>query len=247
MLESEFPRWVRGKSHWPQRWHPAPKIDGFWTICHGINSYSRWVVFKLYSIGLQHPQVERENVFSGACLSCCPSNVPPRTGEQNARRFLPVQKLKSFFLHCFSLSLIWTHASFLVIQAASHLTGSLVCENFSFAHMDGHMNHFRILQDVAIKMTLAHMFDCRADIYYRSNSFYSINKGFDLFISASLSKHSSSAKKSSRFRVSGPYIYHTHAHVCAHMQTGVHTHADILPTDRFPSIFPTSPEDTSSK
>lgn len=95
--------------------------------------------------------------------------------------------------------------------------------------MDGHMNHFRILQDVAIKMTLAHMFDWRADIYPRSNSFYSINKGFDLFILARLSKHSSSAEKWSRFQVSGPYIYNTHAHIYTHMQTCVGTHTGILP------------------
>lgn len=109
------------------------------------------------------------------------------------------------------------------------MIGPLFCGNFSLAHMGDSMNHFRILQDVAIKMTLAHMFDCRAGIYSRSNSLYSINKGFDLFILASLSKHSSSAEKRSRFQVSGLFICNTHAHTCTHMQIHVCMQAGTVP------------------
>ena len=179
-------------------------LSWFLKHCHGINNYIKWVVFKLYSSGFLYPRVQKEI----ALFWCLPQLLPhsmlrgPRWAKV-FRRFLLVQNLRAFLSPLlYTLAYINTYWLFLVIQATFHTWVALFCGNFSSTHMDGHMNHFRILQDVAIKMTLAHMFDCRADIYPRSNSFYSINKGFDLFFSTSLSKHSSLAEKWSRFQVS---------------------------------------------
>lgn len=66
-------------------------------------------------------------------------------------------------------------------------------------------------------MILVYMFDCRVDIYYRLNSFYFINKGFDLFILVSLFKYSSLVKKLFRFCVFGFYIYYIYVYVCVYM------------------------------
>ena len=197
---------------------------------YGIDNYNRWVVFKLYS-SVQHLSIfHRESVALVPTSATALAVYLQGLDEQNSWGDSCSSEIKVILLPLlYTFNYINTYWLFSDPSSMSHLIGPLFCGNFSFAHMDDHRNHFRILHKVAIKMTLAHMFDCRADIYPRSNSFYSINKGFDLFILASLSKHSSSAEKWSRFQVSGPYIYKTHAHICTHIQIHVCTQAGILP------------------